>query len=87
MAAHGTLGEFDLSTGNCKLYVERAKQYFTANDITDASKQRAVMEVDTGATLSIMSHATSLSTWSVIPLQHSCQPKPSSAPTQENKSL
>jgi len=46
MATHGTLGEFDLSTGNCKLYAERAKQYFTANDITDANKQRAVMEVD-----------------------------------------
>jgi len=58
MAVHGTLREFDLSTDNCKSYVERTKQYFTANDTTDASKQRAVMEVDTGATLSIMSHAT-----------------------------
>ena len=29
MAAHGTLGIFDLSTSNCKSYAERAKQYFS----------------------------------------------------------
>ena len=43
MAAHGSLGEFVLSTGDWKSYVERAKLYFTANDIIDASKRRAVL--------------------------------------------
>lgn len=44
MAANGgTLGPFDLTSGNWKSYVEWAKLYFTANDITDTSKQRVVL--------------------------------------------
>ena len=42
MAKHGTLGEFDLAKGDWKSYVERAKLYFTANDVSDNNKQRAV---------------------------------------------
>ena len=42
MAKHGTLGEFDLSKGNWKSYVERAKLYFAANDVADNDKQRAI---------------------------------------------
>ena len=40
---HGTLGPFDLSSGDWKSYVERVKLYFTANDITAAGKQRAIL--------------------------------------------
>ena len=42
-ATHGTLGPFDLHFRDWKSYVERAKLYFTANDIADAAKQRAVL--------------------------------------------
>ena len=42
MAKHETLGEFDLSKGDWKSYVERAKLYFAANDVTDNDKQRAI---------------------------------------------
>ena len=42
-AKHGCLGEFDLTKGDWKSYIERAKQYFTANDITDGGKQRAIL--------------------------------------------
>ncbi len=41
-SAHGTLSQFDLSTGDWKSYVERAKLYLTANDIASAEKQRAI---------------------------------------------
>ena len=40
--AHGTNSSFDLLSGDWKSYVERAKLYFTANDIDDATKQRAI---------------------------------------------
>ena len=43
MAKHGSLGEFDHTKGDWKSYVERAKQYFLANDITDEDKQRAIL--------------------------------------------
>ena len=43
MAKHGSLGEFDLVNGDWKSYIERAQQYLTANDITDAGKKRAVL--------------------------------------------
>ena len=43
MAKHGSLGEFDHAKGDWKSYVERAKQYFLANDITDEDKQRAIL--------------------------------------------
>ena len=37
MAKHGTLAEFDLAKGDWKSYVERAKLYFTAYDLSDTS--------------------------------------------------
>ena len=43
MAKHGTLGEFDQSTGDWKSYIERAQQYFVANDVDDADKKRAIL--------------------------------------------
>ena len=43
MAKHGSLGEFDQRTGDWKSYIERAQQYFAANDVTDAEKQRAIL--------------------------------------------
>ena len=43
MATHGSLGEFDPRTGDWKTYIERAQQYFLANDVDDADKQRAIL--------------------------------------------
>ena len=43
MAKHGHLGEFDIARGDWKSYVERAKQYFAANDVTGEAKQRAIL--------------------------------------------
>ena len=43
MAMHGSLGEFDQKTGDWKSYIERAQQYFAANDVADANKQRAIL--------------------------------------------
>ena len=40
--AHGTMSSFDPLSGDWKSYVERAKLYFTANDIDDATKQCAI---------------------------------------------
>ena len=40
---HGSLREFDLTKGDWKSYIERAKQYFAANDIADGGKQRAIL--------------------------------------------
>ena len=42
-ATHGSLGPFDVSSGDWKSYVERAQLYFTANDITSAAKKRAIL--------------------------------------------
>ena len=42
MATHGHLGEFDNSKEDCKSYIERLMQYFTANDIENPLKQRAI---------------------------------------------
>ena len=42
MVTHGSLGQFDLATGDWKSYVEQEKLYFTANDITDSGKKHAV---------------------------------------------
>lgn len=42
-AEHGSLGEFDQLKGDWTSYTERAKQYFTANDIVDRAKQQAVL--------------------------------------------
>ena len=43
MPTHGSLGEFDPRTGDWKTYIERAQQYFLANDVDDADKQRAIL--------------------------------------------
>ena len=43
MATHGSLGEFDPRTRDWKTYVERAKQYFLANDVNAEDKQRAIL--------------------------------------------
>ena len=43
MAKHGSLGEFDQQTGDWKSYIERTQQYFAANDVTDADKQRVIL--------------------------------------------
>ena len=40
---HGSLGEFDLAKSDWKSYVQRAKQYFSTNKITDGAKQRAIL--------------------------------------------
>jgi hypothetical protein len=41
--AHSSLGPLDLHTGDWKSYVKRAKLYFTANNIADAAKKRAIL--------------------------------------------
>ena len=43
MAVHGHLGEFEASKDDWKSYIERAKQYFTANEVTSAAKKRAIL--------------------------------------------
>jgi len=47
-ASHGSLGAFDLSGGDWKSYVEQVQLYFTANDIADAAKQRAILLTSCG---------------------------------------
>ena len=43
MASHGHLGEFDASKDNWTSYIERAQQYFAANDIDGPAKMHAVL--------------------------------------------
>ncbi len=43
MAIHGTLGPFDLVSGDSTSFFERAELYFIANDITDVGKQWATL--------------------------------------------
>ena len=43
MARHGSIGEFDTDKEDWTSYTERLQQYFTANEVTDAAKQRAVL--------------------------------------------
>ena len=42
-ATQGHLGEFDSAQEEWKTYTERLEQYFTANDVRDAEKQRATL--------------------------------------------
>ena len=42
MALHGSIGEFDGDRETWKSYTERLTQYFTANDVKSADKQRAI---------------------------------------------
>ena len=43
MATHGSIGEFDPDREDWTSYTERLEQYFTANDMKDAGKQRAIL--------------------------------------------
>ena len=45
----GNIGEFDSSKENWKCYTERLQQYFMANDVVDAQKQRAILLSACGA--------------------------------------
>jgi len=42
-AVHGTLATFDSATEEWTEYIKCLEFYFTANGITDAAKQRAVL--------------------------------------------
>ena len=46
MATHGTLGEFDSNREDWTSYSERLEQYFQANDVESAEKQRAILLSD-----------------------------------------
>ena len=43
MAKHGSIGEFDSDCETWKSYTERLTQYFAANDVESADKQRAIL--------------------------------------------
>ena len=43
MVTHGTIGEFQNAQESWQSYVERLQQYFVANDVRTAEKQRAVL--------------------------------------------
>ena len=42
MAKHGSVGEYKPETEDWTAYTERVGHYFTANDITDDGKKRAI---------------------------------------------
>ena len=50
MATHGTIGEYDHSNEDWISYCERLEHYFAANDVNNASKQRAILLSVCGAT-------------------------------------
>ena len=43
MAAHGKLDQFHTGQGDWESYEECLQQYFVANDVKDAEKQRAIL--------------------------------------------
>ena len=43
MATHGNVGEFNHGAEDWTAYCERLEQYFTANDVDDAGKQKFCM--------------------------------------------
>ena len=43
MASHGTLSDFDSDREDWTSYTERLEQYFEANDVVSAVKQRAIL--------------------------------------------
>jgi len=43
MAVYGVLHPFDINEEDWKSYIQRAKLYFTANGITNAEKQQAII--------------------------------------------
>ena len=40
---HGSIGEFDRTQEDWVSYCERLEQYFVANDVKNADKQRAIL--------------------------------------------
>ena len=49
MARHGTVGEYDNTREDWLSYTERLQQYFAANDVRNAEKQRAIFLNTVGA--------------------------------------
>ena len=49
MATHGNVGEFKHGAEDWTAYCERLEQYFTANDVDDAGKKRAILLSGCGA--------------------------------------
>ena len=49
MATHSTVGEFTADQEDWQAYVERLQQYFAANDVDDAAKQRAILLSSVGS--------------------------------------
>ena len=43
MATHVKLDQFHMGQDDWELYEERLQQYFVANDVKDAEKQRAIL--------------------------------------------
>ena len=43
MATHGHIGQFDRGVEDWMAYCERLQQYFLANDVANADKQRAIL--------------------------------------------
>ena len=43
MASHGTLSDFDSEREDWTSYTERLEQYFEANDVVSAVKQRTIL--------------------------------------------
>ena len=51
MASHGTLSDFDSDREDWTSYTERLEQYFEANDVVLAVKQRAILLSICGASM------------------------------------
>ena len=49
MATHGSIGEFDPEKEDWTSYTERVEEYFVANDVDDATKQRAILLSNCGS--------------------------------------
>ncbi len=49
MATHGSVGEFNDTVEDWTSYTERLEQYFAANDVASAAKQRAILLSGCGA--------------------------------------
>ena len=49
MAIHGNIGEFDAQREDWISYSERLSEYFTANEVDGAEKQRAILLSVVGA--------------------------------------
>lgn len=49
MASHGRIGEFNPQREDWTSYIERLKEYFIANDLEEATKQKAILLSVVGA--------------------------------------